>query len=152
MECGQNGTEIQNTMNGSLAGNRNRPVAYYTFNDNTYNGGGQNRHQSLRRYRHRPGTRSAMEAHPCRCAFDCPNTSMPGLQSPNCAIQFDGAAKVTANGMGNMPAKGTVEFWIKPGHSVTTRLPAMFNVPPMKITDCIYHQRQRGRYSTDRQR
>ncbi|HNF01768.1 MAG TPA: LamG domain-containing protein, partial [Ferruginibacter sp.] len=122
------GTEIQNTMNGSLTGTETGLVAYYTFNDNTYNGTGQTV------INHASATGTALNAISNGTAslpvFDCPNTSMPGLQSPNCAIQFDGAAKVTANGMGNMPAKGTVEFWIKPRSFSNYQAPlAMFNVP-----------------------
>ncbi|HAO46726.1 MAG TPA: LamG domain-containing protein [Ferruginibacter sp.] len=122
------GTEIQNNMNGSLAGNEAGLLAYYHFNDNSYNGTGQTV------INHCTATGFALNAISNGTSslpvFDCPNISMPALQSSNCAIQFDGTAKVTASGMGNMPAKGTVEFWIKPKSFSNYQAPlAMFNVP-----------------------
>ena len=122
------GTEIQNNMNSALTGNESGLIAYYNFNDNTYNGTGQTV------INHCSATGTALNAVTNGSStvpvLDCPNISMPALQSPTCAIQFDGTSSVTASGMGNMPAKGTVEFWLKPKSFSNYQAPlAMFDVP-----------------------
>lgn len=122
------GTEIQNNMNNALTGNESGLIAYYNFNDNTYNGSGQTV------INHCTATGTALNAvtkgSSTLPVLDCPNISMPALQNPTCAIQFDGASKVTATAMGNMPAKGTVEFWLTPKSFSNYQAPlAMFDVP-----------------------
>ncbi|MBL0183766.1 MAG: T9SS type A sorting domain-containing protein [Chitinophagaceae bacterium] len=103
--------QIIATMNTTMVGNETGLVLNYDFNNGAYNGSGQivtnlcsNTGTVLN------GITTGTASTP---TFDCPNTNI-SLVSPTCGAIFNATSKVDVGNVGAMPAKGTVEFWIKP--------------------------------------
>jgi Concanavalin A-like lectin/glucanases superfamily len=135
--------QIIAAMNTSLAGNEAGLIAYYDFNNGTYNGNGQTVSNMC------TTTSTILNGLTYGTAtlptFDCPNTVLPIFVAPTCAAKFNGTNSYVnvVNTPTTMPNKGTIEFWMNQPSFSNWQIPfSTFdpNVTPGTFTDGMYFQ------------
>ncbi len=142
-DVARNLSQISATMNTTLAGNEASLVAYYDFNNGTYNGTGQtvtNKCTTTGAILNGLTTGTATTP-----AFDCPNTPLPTFVAPTCAAKFNGTNSYVdvVNTPTTMPTKGTIEFWMNQPSFSDWQIPFSTFSPSVDagtFTDGMYFQ------------
>jgi Concanavalin A-like lectin/glucanases superfamily len=142
-DVARNLSQISATMNTTLAGNEASLVAYYDFNNGTYNGNGQTvTNKCTTTGTILNGLTTGTASTP---TFDCPNTPLPTFVAPTCAAKFNGTNSYVdvVNTATSMPPTGTIEFWMNQPSFSDWQIPFSTFSPSVNagtFTDGMYFQ------------